>query len=135
MPDIVLWVGMLLRGVYETALGYGFDYESPEEKYFILKLLETSMLTGKNWAKANREIDNAISKETLIVPDSQTLSAQMEKTSNAFATDVMVAKFIQGLPLVGVVGGALNPIYYNRVMKYVQLKYRKRYLLKKLRSQ
>ena len=93
------------------------------------------MLTGKNWAKANREIDNAISKETLIVPDSQTLSAQMEKTSNAFATDVMVAKFIQGLPLVGVVGGALNPIYYNRVMKYVQLKYRKRYLLKKLRSQ
>lgn len=135
LPDIVLWVGMLLRGVYETALGYGFDYESPEEKYFILKLLETSMLTGKNWAKANREIDNAISKETLIVPDSQTLSAQMEKTSNAFATDVMVAKFIQGLPIVGVVGGALNPIYYNRVMKYVQLKYRKRYLLKKLRSQ
>lgn len=30
LPDIVIWVGFLLRGVYETALKYGFDYELPE---------------------------------------------------------------------------------------------------------
>lgn len=30
----------MLRGVYETALLYGFDYETPGEKIFILKLLE-----------------------------------------------------------------------------------------------
>lgn len=33
LPDIVIWVGVLLRGVYETALLYGFDYETPGEKY------------------------------------------------------------------------------------------------------
>ena len=27
------------------------------------------------------------------------------------------------------IGGAANPVYYNKVMRYVQLKYQKRYLL------
>ena len=134
LPDIVLWVGMLLRGIYETAIQYGFDYETPEEKYFILKLMETSMMTETNWFKANREIDTLLSHEHLPIPDAQSLSEQTKRTANAFATDVLVAKFVQGLPIVGIIGGAFNPLYYNRVMKYVQLKYRKRYLLGKLQK-
>lgn len=132
LPDIVLWVGMLLRGVYETALGYGFDYETPEEKLFILKLLETPMLSDREWVKANREIDNYLEQHTHVIPDEQTLSAQMRKTADAFATDIMVVKFIQSLPIIGAVGGAANPLYYKKVLTYVELKYRKRYLLKKL---
>ena len=31
-----------------------------------------------------------------------------------------------------IVGGAMNPIYYGRIMSYVQLKYRKRYLKEKI---
>ena len=29
LPDIVLFVGMLLKGIYETALRYGFSYYTP----------------------------------------------------------------------------------------------------------
>lgn len=29
LPDIVLFTGVLLRGIYETALHYGFDYDTP----------------------------------------------------------------------------------------------------------
>ena len=50
--------------------------------------------------------------------------------ASAFAVDMLLLKFIQGLPVVGVIGGAANPVYYSKVMKYVQMKYRKRYLLK-----
>ena len=42
---------------------------------------------------------------------------------------MVVLKFIQGLPVVGILGGAGNPAYYRRVMKYAELKYRRRYLL------
>lgn len=42
LPDTVIWIGFLLRGVYETALKYGFDYEIPEEKVFILEMLEAA---------------------------------------------------------------------------------------------
>lgn len=42
MPDIVLFLGMLLRGIYETALNYGYDYESREEQFLILKMMTVS---------------------------------------------------------------------------------------------
>jgi hypothetical protein len=46
-----------------------------------------------------------------------------------FAMDMLVLKFVQGLPVIGIIGGLANPLYYNKIMKYVQLKYYKRYIL------
>jgi hypothetical protein len=57
---------------------------------------------------------------------------QLRKTASAFAVDMLLLKFIQGMPVVGFLGGAANPVYYNKVMKYVQIKYQKRYLKKQL---
>lgn len=131
LPDIVIWVGVLLRGIYETALKYGFDYEAPKEKIFILKLLETSMAAGEDWKVLDSENDSYIDGNRKPVSDEKELKQQIEKTANAFATEMLVTKFIQGLPIVGILGGVANPIYYKRIMRYVQLKYRKRYLLGK----
>lgn len=58
---------------------------------------------------------------------------QMKETASAFAVD-MLLKLLQGLPIVGILGGAANQMYYGKVMKYVQLKYWKRYLLKQKRA-
>lgn len=126
LPDIVIWVGVLFRGVFETALKYGFAYETPEEKIFILKMLETAMASGEEWKMLNLENDRYIDRN--VVYDENELKQQIEKTANAFATEMLVTKFVQGLPIVGVLGGVANPIYYQRIMRYVQLKYRKRYL-------
>ena len=106
LPDIVVFVGMLLKGVYETALSYGFAYDTPEERLFILRMMEEMPQTGED-----------------------ELQAQIQKTGSAFAVDMLLLKFVQGFPLVGILGGAANPVYYNKVMRYVQLKYQKRYLL------
>lgn len=132
LPDIVIWVGFLLRGVYETALKYGFDYESPEEKVFILEMLEAAMLTGEEWKIANALVDTYMRRDTRDILTAEDVRIQLEKTANAFAGDMLLTKFIQGIPVVGMVGGAANPVYYRKVMGYVQLKYRKRYLLEKL---
>lgn len=131
LPDIVIWVGVLLRGVYETALKYGFDYDSPEEKLFILKMIETAMLSGEDWIDANAEVNQFILQAAHAVPGNDEMKEQIEKTADAFATEMLVTKFIQGLPVVGMLGGAANPVYYRRIMRYVQLKYRKRYLMGK----
>ena len=77
LPDIVIWVGFLLRGVYETALKYGFDYELPEEKVFILELLEAAMLTGEEWRAANTLVDSYIERDAHTV-----LSDEDEKNSS-----------------------------------------------------
>lgn len=129
MPDIVLFLGTLLKGVYETALNYGFDYESQQEKMLILKMMQTALSNGENWAKRNAEVDRMLVLETVGITD-EDFNRQLKETASAFAVDMLLLKFIQGLPVVGIIGGAANPLYYSKVMKYVQLKYRKRYLQK-----
>ena len=128
MPDIVLFFGTLLKGIYETALHYGFNYDSRQEQLLILKIMEVSLITGADWASKNSEVDEMLSQKAAEATD-EDLRSQIKATASAFAMDMLLLKFVQGLPVVGILGGAANPIYYRKVMNYVQLKYRKRYLL------
>ena len=54
---------------------------------------------------------------------------QIRRTADAFAVDMLLLKFIQGLPVVGLLGGAANPLYYHKIIQYTQMKYKRRYLL------
>lgn len=133
MPDIVLFLSTLLRGIYETALNYGYDYEVRTEQYLILKMMAAALTYGDNWAPANEEVDALMQMQELAVTEEE-LNTQLRETASVFAMDMLLIKFIQGLPVVGILGGVANPVYYNRVVKYVQLKYRKRYLWKQKKS-
>ncbi len=81
LPDIPVFTGMILKNIYETALQYGYSYESREEKYFILLLIRGAVSYG-----------------------------------------------VQGIPVVGAVGGAYDAVYMKRITEYAELKYRHRYL-------
>lgn len=129
MPDIVLFLGNLLKGIYETALNFGFDYESKQEQLLILKMMQTALSNGENWTQGNAEVEEMLTLETVDITD-EVFKQQVKNTASAFAMDMLLLKFIQGLPVVGIIGGAANPVYYSKVMKYIQLRYRKRYLLK-----
>jgi len=131
MPDIVIWLGVLLRSIYGTALEYGYHYDSTGEKLLILKMMEASMQTGEAWEALDQEVDACLCRDGHGDTEEEELNDQIERTALAFATDMLVMKFIQGIPLVGAIGGAANPVYYQKVMRYVQLKYRKKYLLSK----
>ena len=128
MPDIVLFLTTVLRGVYETALHYGFDYESRFEQMLILKMMAASLSTGEDWFRRNKEVNDWLLKSEEDISEEE-FQTQIRATSNVFAVDMLLLKFIQGMPVVGVLGGAANPLYYNKVMRYVQVKYKKRYLL------
>ena len=129
MPDIVLFLTTVLRGIYETALHYGFEYESRFEQMLILKMMAASLSTGDDWFRRNREINDLLRMEEETVTE-EAFAQQIQLTSQVFAVDMLLLKFIQGLPVVGILGGAANPLYYNRIMRYIQLKYKRRYLLK-----
>ena len=76
---------------------------------------------------------DALLREDAVAVTPEVLTEQIRKTASAFAVDMLVLKFLQGMPVVGILGGAANPLYYRKVMEYVQRKYRKRYLLKQLK--
>lgn len=129
MPDIVLFISALLKGVYETALNYGYDYISREEQMLILKMMAAALSGGEDWQERSEEIDNLMAGAAGDTSE-EAYQAQLQDTAAVFAVDMLLLKFIQGLPVVGIVGGAANPVYYRKVLRYVQMKYRKRYLWK-----
>ena len=40
-------------------------------------------------------------------------------------------KFVQGLPVVGVVGGVSDMLYQKKISDYAEIKYKRRFLEKK----
>ncbi|MFQ9893778.1 MAG: EcsC family protein, partial [Emergencia sp.] len=53
---------------------------------------------------------------------------QIRTTAETMSTELLYLKFLQGIPLVGVVGGASNSVYLQKVLKYAKLKYHQRFL-------
>ena len=128
MPDIVLFLSTVLRGIYETALHYGFEYESRFEQMLIPKMMAASLSSGEEWFCRNKEVNDWILAGERSVSDAD-FQEQIQETAAVFVVDMLLLKFIQGLPVVGLLGGAANPLYYNKIMQYMQVKYKRRYLL------
>lgn len=128
MPDIVLFLTTVLRGVYETALHYGFGYESRYEQMLILKMMAASLSSGSDWFRRNKELNDWLLVGEKTVTE-EAFQNQIQETASVFAVDMLLLKFIQGLPVVGILGGAANPVYYQKILRYAQLKYRRRWLL------
>ena len=95
LPDIPLFLGVLLKSIYEVALSYGYTYDTQEEQIFILKLIETALSHGEQLAQNNMEL---------------------------------YLKFVQGLPVVGMVGGVSDMVYQKRISDYAAVKYKRRFL-------
>lgn len=132
MPDIVLFISMLLRGVYEMSLRYGFGYESLREQLLILKMMEGALSTGGRWRELDQQTRELLAADREIPKEE--FDEQLQKTGAAFAMDMLLLKFIQGIPVVGMIGGAANPVYYKKVIQYVEMKYRMCYLRKQLQA-
>ena len=94
MPDVVLFLGMLLKGVYETALNYGFDYDSKQEQLLILKMMETALSRGEDWQRRNAEADALFDAMSFAIAE-EDFRAQMKATASVFAADMILLKFVQ----------------------------------------
>lgn len=133
LPDIPIFLGVLLKSLYETALSFGFSYESDEEKYYILLLIQGALGSGTKKRKLNPIIDQTAAQLDNNIAVNFDLELQLRITAEALSTDLLMMKFIQGLPIVGAVGSISNAYYCNKITDYGKMKYKKRYLLKKLK--
>lgn len=130
LPDIPVFTAFILRGVYETALTYGFDCDRKEERYFALKLIEGAMQRGEAQQAVIRSIKRTARLIAAGDTDSFDIDAQLRKTSQVLSEAMIAAKFIQGIPIVGVAGGAYNLTVYRRITGFARREYQLRYLYK-----
>lgn len=125
LPDIPLMAGTILRGIYEIAIGYGVDYGTEEEKRYILRLICTALSDSGERAACNQKLD-------AMKYDGGTLPDEINFTARVLSDALLVEKFVQGLPVVGAVGGIVNFNIYRRIAALAEVKYKKRYLLRKI---
>lgn len=132
IPDIVLFTGLMLKSIYEIALNYGFDYEKEEEKQFILLLIQGAISYGDELHLINDELNYFI--ETGYFTKEKVLSDSINAAAGGLSKELLYMKFLQGIPVVGAAGGAYDVIYMKQVVKYAEMKYRRRFYNKRMRG-
>lgn len=129
LPDIPVFLSVILKSIYEIALSYGFDYQSKVEQMYILSVLCASLTTGDEKRMFARQCDLIGS---YIDQKIQYLSYDVEEmikvTSRKLANQVVFSKFVQGLPVVGVSGGITNYQLLRKITDMANIKYQKRFL-------
>lgn len=126
LPDIVLFTGLMLKSVYEIALNYGFDYQEEEEKQFILMLIQGALFHGKELQRINGEINAYIDNGVYV--EAESIDDSIARAAGCLSKELLYMKFLQGIPIVGAAGGAYDAIYMKKIVKYAELKYRRRFL-------
>lgn len=132
IPDIPFFTAMLLRNVYQIAMSYGYGYSLAGEQHFILMVIEGSVSFGEDARRIDQAINDYIDKK--ILPPIEEREAQLKRTAEALSNELLYMKFLQGIPIVGAIGGAYDVVYMKKVGEYAKLKYNRRLLLRKKKN-
>ncbi|MCH4210070.1 EcsC family protein [Bifidobacterium sp.] len=127
IPDIALLVGTMLRGIHQIALQYGYEHDNDAERYFILLLIEGSAAHGERLDMIDADANAFIHHHAL--PNAYDASEQIHATASALSDEMLYMKFLQGIPIVGAIGGAFDAVYMHNLTAYARLKYRRRFLV------
>ena len=133
IPDIVLFITLLLRNIYKISMKYGYAFDTEEEQKFILRVITAAMQDGDDLIRANKEVNQLI--RAGLSSDGGTVDDRINEAAVALAHALLLMKFLQKIPVVGVIGGASDFIYMERISDYAVLKYQRRFLVDQLRNE
>ncbi len=131
IPDIAVFTGLMLKNLYQMSLNFGFDYEKDEEKQFILMVIQGAVACGDELLKINDELNHFIHHKCF--PAGINLAENIKKTAGYLSKELLYTKFLQGIPVVGAIGGGFDAVYMNKINSYANIKYNYRYLNSHLR--
>lgn len=130
IPDIVLFVSLVLKSLYQIAASYGKNYRFEEERKFILMLIKGAVTFGEEQRAVDEEIDYYIDRGEF--REEKTVEQLIAEASKCLSSELLYMKFLQGVPIVGAVGGAYDYVYMNQINTYAKMKYYKRFLTDKM---
>lgn len=135
LVDIPLFLSVIIKAINEVSLSYGFDYDNDEEKFYILALITCALSNQQSQIEYNNKLDEWGHNIDNQIVDDYNLKEEMKVAANVLSDALLTAKFIQGIPIVGAIGGVVNLNIMNKISQFAKIKYKKRYLLKKVSSQ
>lgn len=127
LPDVPLFTALLLKSIYETAESYGFHAE--KEQLYVLRLMDAALSYGEELRRKSAVLDRYA--QTGFWPDGPKPAGEKAAAARALSEAALYAKVVQNVPLIGAAGGAANAVIAERVRKFADIKYRKRFLIRR----
>ena len=127
LPDVPLFTALLLKSIYETAESYGFHAE--KEQLYVLRLVDAALSYGEELRRKSAVLDRYA--QTGFWPDGPKPAGEKAAAARALSEAALYAKVVQNVPLIGAAGGAANAVIAERVRKFADIKYRKRFLIRR----
>lgn len=132
MPDIPIFVSFILKSLFEISLHFGYDYEEEKERYFLLLVLNGAVSSGHSFREINEQLNTFIKENQ--IPETYCEKERLQELGRELSSEVLCMKMVQGIPVVGVVGGAFDVVVLKKVLTYGKLKYQQRFIYDKLSS-
>lgn len=132
LPDIPIFISVMIKTINEIALTYGYQYDTEDEKIYMLYLICGALTKEEQQKEYSEKLDSIGRSIDSSAKLNYDLEEVMKETSNLLSSTLLTAKVIQGIPLVGILGGAVNPVIISKLGKYAKIKYKKRFLQKKI---
>ncbi|MBQ7815905.1 MAG: EcsC family protein [Oscillospiraceae bacterium] len=130
IPDIVLFVSLVLKNMYQIATSFNLDYNTEKERKFILLTIQGALTFGEKQKAIDEELDFFIANGYF--EKEHTLEECITSCSKCMSTELLYMKFLQGIPIVGAIGGAYDFVYMKQINEYAKIKYYKRFLSDKM---
>mgnify|MGYP002627265976 CR=1 FL=1 len=136
IPDIPIFVSVMLKSIYEIAISFGFDYTSDEEKLFILNIIDSALKSGDELRNKNEKLNNLIDSMSEDNDDHTEddviklmISRQVDISAEALSKELLYGKFVQGKAIIGIIGGINDVTCLKKITDYAVLKYKRRFLI------
>lgn len=131
LPDIPLFIAVIMKTIYEIALSYGYDYKTEKEKIYIMLLICVAVTNEDRQRQFNTELNKLQNSIDADEDMKLLLTDYIKIAADSLSYAMLTAKFIQSIPIVGAVGSIVNYNIINKISKTASIKYKKRYLINK----
>lgn len=131
--DAPVFLGVIVKSIYEVAVSYGFDYSSNEEKRYIISLINAALAQPFDKITKSDECDKVGLEIDLGNGNNEDLSEdELQDAAEKIADEILVLKVLMMIKIVGTFSAATNFKLIKQVTEYAKVKYRQRFLLKLL---
>lgn len=138
LPDIPLFLAVIFRSLYTLCLHYGVDYKKGGEQEILLELLAMSLYRGDDFTLQDARLNQRLYEMCMSASGHKSNAADaqevMHRAAKSLSGELLYLKFLQGIPVAGVIGGLYDGIYLKRITDYAAVKMERRYLLSKMKG-
>lgn len=136
LADVPIFISVIIKQLNETALHYGFNYNTDKERVYMLKIIAMSIAEKEAKIYLSKEIDKIGYSLDTNHSIEVYLEESIRETSSNLSEFMTTAILLQSIPVAGFIFGGLNNYQFiNHITKAANLKYKKRYLYKMMEGQ